>query len=63
MKIRVTTYRAAPPKCWRLARNRYYVGTAWEQTIGIGVQFGSRALGLTWRSPKAMPLPEMRKLP
>ncbi|MGH8883276.1 MAG: hypothetical protein ACRD0P_39035 [Stackebrandtia sp.] len=43
---RVTLYTAAPPRRWRVARNRY--GTC---TIGVAVQAGSRVLSLVWARP------------
>lgn len=60
MKLRFTTYRAAD-RGWRVERNRYYVGTCCEQTIGIGVLAGTRAFGVTWRSPRAPSLDHDRK--
>lgn len=44
---RFTVYQAAPPRRWRIARNRYY-GHA---TIGASVQLGSTVLSLTWAHP------------
>jgi hypothetical protein len=50
--FKVVTYVAADPG-WKVRRNRYYVGTCCEQTIGIGLQLGRRAFGLQWRRPYA----------
>jgi hypothetical protein len=52
VRIRFTTYRAAD-RGWGFRRNRYYVGTCCEQTIGVGFLAGRRAFGVTWRSPRA----------
>lgn len=50
--LRFTAYRAAD-RGWHVRRNRYYVGTCCEQTIGVGLLLGRRAFGVTWRSPIA----------
>lgn len=60
MKLRFTTFRVAV-RGWRVRRNRYYVGTCCEQTIGVGALFGSRAFGVTWRSPNAPSLDHDRR--
>jgi hypothetical protein len=52
VRIRFTAYRAAD-RGWGFRRNRYYVGTCCEQTIGAGFLAGRRAFGVTWCSPRA----------
>lgn len=51
-RLRFTRYRVATPG-WRVGRNRYYVGTCCEQTIGVEAVLGAWAYGMTWRSPRA----------
>lgn len=60
MRLRFTTYRVADPGT-RFGWNRYYAGTCCEQVIGAGVVFGSRAFGVTWRSPRAPSLDHDRR--